>query len=435
METTDIDKLRYVTPPVFTKKEDTEKFMAWAYNTGTSDITLQSGERTMLEIHGKKIFPLDRILNNEEVKTILEHMANRPDAVSKLNQKEALNFAYAASPTRDQIYRFRINATGCDDDGNDGVSITCRTIPPIPPKLETLNVEPLIFNNMSPKLGLVLITGATGSGKTTLIASMIRFMLEDPEGHRKFLTYEDPIEFTYKLVRKPTSTIAQSEIHRHLASFKMGAIETMRRKPDVILMGEMRDSETVQETLNISLSGHTVMTTLHSNGFVDTVRRMVGMFPDGQQNSKMVDIISALRLTVGQQLLPKIGGGRIPIREIVAFDNRIVEKLLDPSVGLERLVMTSKEVLRDYGQSFTQDALKKYNQGLITKETFIKVARAAQASEEEALKMVEKKISLNHGQKNVSQESETPSKEFTNKEDMINNFLETLHKDVGNSNE
>ncbi len=422
------EDLKYDAPPIFLEKEDTEKFMVWAFKTGTSDITIQSGERIMLDYQGRKYFPTERVLNNEEVQNILQHMSNRPDAISTINQMKPLDFAYAASPTREVVYRFRVNATACDDNGNNGIQITCRTIAPIPPKLESMNVEDVIMKNMTPKQGLVMVTGATGSGKSTLLAGIIRYMLEDPDGNRKILTYEDPIEYVYKLVKKPSSTIAQTEIHRHLLSFQLGAITTMRRKPEVILMGEMRDAETVQETLNISVSGHAVLTTLHANGFVDTIRRMVGMFPDGEKSSKMIDIISALRLTIGQQLLPKVGGGRIPIREIVAFNDTIVEQLLDPKVGIDRLIMTSKDVLREHGQSFTQDALKKFNQGLISRDTFIKVARAAQASEEEAIRMTERRgRHVDVEAENVpSEESQKKQKEDT---------LENLFADIKNSGE
>ncbi len=381
-------RLDYDFPSFFSSKDDIEKFMVWSFYCGASDITLQSGERVLLKLHGKNIFPSNRILVNEEVEAIIVALTRRPDSISTLMQMKALDFTYVASPNKNTVYRFRCHVVAGDDGGHTGFQITCRTIPPLPPKLETLSVEESIIKSLNITNGLILVTGPTGSGKSTLCAGMIRYMLEDPEGHRKFITFEDPIEYVYYDVKKPTSTIFQTEIHSHLLSFHLGSVGAVRRNPEVIFFGELRDSDVTKEAISLSMSGHLIMSTLHASGFVETVSRTVSFFADNNMASKTFEIINSLRITIGQQLLPKIGGGRVAIREIVIFNDDIRKELLQANNGLERLIMTAKDVLIKHGQSFTQDALRKYKEGQISKETFLSVAKTAQMADEEAITLI-----------------------------------------------
>lgn len=209
--------LKYEDEPTWFGQRHVEAFFAWASKTGASDITIQTNERIILEIYGKNYRVTARKLTNQEVQEIVVGMYKGESAKAILSGAKDMDFPYQIRPSRNEIYRYRVNATPIYTDGGRGIQITARTIPDRPPKLSSLGIEPDILENIAPKQGMIVVTGGTGSGKTTLLASVIRHLLEDPEGHRKFLTYESPIEYVYDSVDKPTSSIAQTEVPGHRA--------------------------------------------------------------------------------------------------------------------------------------------------------------------------------------------------------------------------
>jgi defect-in-organelle-trafficking protein DotB len=163
---------------------------------------------------------------------------------------------------------------GCYVDGHEGIQITIRTIPTAPPALSSLQLPQSIIDAIAPQEGVVYVTGATGSGKSTLLAAIIKELAENPDSNRKILTFESPIEFVYDSVEMPSAVVSQSEIPRHLPSFAAGVRNALRRKPRLILVGEARDTETINAVLEAALTGHPVYTTLHTNGVAETIRRL-----------------------------------------------------------------------------------------------------------------------------------------------------------------
>lgn len=366
--------LSYPNEPARFLPKDLDPLLLWCVSNGGSDTTLQSGEQVIVEIYGKMKRVTNRRLTSSELLDIVASMYGSESAKSKLAGDQDLDFPYEIRPDRDTRVRFRVNVTSISVEGNTGVQITARTIPSIPPKLSSLNIEKEIIDNMAPKQGLVVITGGTGSGKSTLLASMIRELAEEPEGNRKIVTYESPIEFVYDEVVKPTTSLAQTEIYKSLPSFAAGTRNALRRKPNIILVGEARDAETIGETVTASMTGHLVYTTVHSNGFADTIRRMVNVFNDDKA-SRAVDIISSLKMIVSQRLVPSADGKRIALREYVVFTEEIVDLLLDN--GIENLTASCRLVLKDHGRSFVQDAMQKFKEGKITELIFKEIARGA----------------------------------------------------------
>lgn len=361
------NELRYPEDLSWFGSSQVEAFFTWASKQGTSDITITTNDRIVLEIHGKKYRVTNRPLGHTEVLDMLVGMYKNEGAKAILAGDQDLDFAYQIKPSRDEVFRYRVNATAVLVDGMRGVSITARTIPDAPYSLSDLGVEDEIYNNMSPLQGMVLVTGGTGSGKSTLLAAMIRSMLEEENGNRKILTYESPIEYVYDGVKKPSSLISQSEVPAHLPSFARAIRNALRRKPDAILVGEMRDAETIGEGVTASMTGHGLYSTVHSNGFIDTIRRMVNVFPEAEKNGRAVDIISSLRLIISQRLVPSTDGKRVALREYVVFNDEIVDFLLDK--GLDHLTTSCRVVLHQHGRSFVQDARQKHKEGRISDRT------------------------------------------------------------------
>lgn len=359
-------------PPRFTGN-DVEPFIKWCVDQGTSDVTIQNEEQVFCEIHGKMYRVTDRRLTRAELIEIISFIYKGDGAVSRLNGGEDVDMPWAIRLNRDEVLRFRINMTAIFTDGHNGYQITIRTITNRAPLLETLNLPQQIINNISPKQGLIIISGATGSGKSTLLASVLDWRMRDPEANLKILTYEAPIEYVYDEVPKPTTSIAQTEIGRHLGDFALGVRNALRRKPSIILMGEMRDKETIGEGVTASMTGHLVYGTLHSNGVADSVRRMVNVFDTEEKNSRAIDILTSLKMVIGQMLIPSTDGKRVAIREYLVFTEEIVDRLLE--CGVENLTYETRKVLHEHGQTFLQDAKVKLDEGLISDKWYNEIRK------------------------------------------------------------
>lgn len=359
---------------------DLERFFIWATEQGASDITFQTLEQVFLEIYGKKYRVTNRKISQSEMQEIIVGMYESESAKAKLNGIEDLDFAYEIKPERGVRIRFRVNATAISVEGNTGIQITARSIPSKPVEIKNMNLEKEIFENLYHKQGMIVVTGGTGSGKSTLLSSIIRYISEDPNSHKKILTYESPIEFVYDEIEKPSTSISQSEIGKHLRDFASGTRNALRRKPDIILIGEARDAETIGEAVTASMTGHLLYTTVHSNGFADTIRRMVNVFPEGERNSKAVDIISSLKMVVSQRLVPSLDGKRVALREFVVFNDHIIDLLLE---DLDNLTYACRKVLKLYGRSFILDATEKYNEGKISEQLLKEFERSEKGTEKD----------------------------------------------------
>ena len=300
---------------------------------------------------------------NTEVGDLLNAIYG-PNGTTQIMRGNDLDTHYEVRPSRNERFRYRVNGVGCYVEGHEGIQITIRTIPSTPPDITTLNLPKAILDSMAPQEGVVYITGATGSGKTTLLASIIKSLGEEPNGNRKMLTYESPIEFVYDSVVMPTSIIAQSEIPKHLPTFADGVRNALRRKPNLILVGEARDPETISAVIEAALTGHPVYTTLHTNGVAETIRRLVGSFPKEERIGRTIDIIETCRLIVWQRLVPSTDGKRVALREFLPFTEKLRDRLLDSDP--EQITHTTRSLLQEHGQSMLSDVEAKYKAGLLS---------------------------------------------------------------------
>src|SRR3990167_4517520 len=334
---------------------------------GASDVTLQTGEPIFAEIYGRLKKITRRKLSNTEVGEILNAMYG-PNGIAQIMSGKDVDTHYEIRPNRSERYRFRINGTGCQVEGHDGLQITARTIPTDPPTLESMNLPQVILDAVAPEQGVVYVTGATGSGKSTLLAAIIREIAENPDSNRKILTYEAPIEFVYDNVEKISSIVSQSEIPRHLPSFAAGVRNALRRKPRLILVGEARDPETIAAVMEAAMTGHPVYTTLHTNGVAETIRRLVTSFPPEERQGRTVDSIETVRLVISQRLVPTPEGKRIALREYLVFNEKIRDILLETDIL--NLTHVVRKLVREHGRTIQTDAQEKFKAKMITERQY-----------------------------------------------------------------
>ncbi|MHB1946833.1 MAG: Dot/Icm type IV secretion system ATPase DotB [Gammaproteobacteria bacterium] len=366
--------------PIRLSVESANAILIHCVKLGASDITLQTNEPIYAEIFGRLRKVTRRKLSNTEVGEILNEMYG-PNGTAQIMSGKDVDTHYEIRPSRSERYRFRINATGCQVEGHDGMQITARTIPSDPPTLASMNLPQIILDAIEPEQGVVYITGATGSGKSTLLAAIIRDIAQKAESHRKILTYEAPIEFVYDSVEKTSSIVSQSEIPRHLPSFAAGVRNALRRKPRLILVGEARDSETISAVMEAAMTGHPVYTTLHSNGVAETVRRLVTTFPAEERPGRTIDIIETLRLIVSQRLLPTPEGKRVALREYLVFDEKLRDLLLE--VDPINITGVVRKMVRERGRTIVADAKEKFDAGLLSERNYLLIAEQSKREDKE----------------------------------------------------
>lgn len=278
--------------------------LEFAKKENASDIHISSGEPLMIRIHGE-IRKIDTPpLNKEEVHKILYDILN--DQQRKIYEEfHELDFAIAFSDTG----RFRVNAFL----QQRGDSIVFRTIPTTIPTLEQLGVPKIIEDLTKKEKGLILVTGPTGCGKSTTLAAMINLINHEEKCH--ILTIEDPIEFVHT---SRNSLINQRELGPHTHSFANALKSALREDPDVILVGEMRDLETISLALTAAETGHLVFGTLHTSSAPKTVDRIIDVFPPEQQGQVRTMFSESIQAVITQQLIKrKDGKGRVAALEIM----------------------------------------------------------------------------------------------------------------------
>ena len=269
-----------------------------------SDLHLQVGLPPMLRVDGAlKAVSGTEVLNEETIEALVFALLDDDQKQILLKDKE-FDFSFAFG----DLGRFRVNAF--HERGN--LAAALRLIPS-----ELLSVEQLGLPNIVNKFaeyprGLVLVTGPTGSGKSTTLAAMIHKINNERAEH--IVTIEDPIEFTHKSLK---SVIVQREVHYDTFSFSAALRSSLRQDPDVVLIGEMRDLETIAAAITIAETGHLVFATLHTNSAAQSIDRMIDVFPPHQQPQIRSQLSNILMAICSQRLIPAIGGGRIAAAEIL----------------------------------------------------------------------------------------------------------------------
>lgn len=349
-------------------EEHVDPFLMWCVRKGTSDITIQTDRPVYTEVHGTMYPATYRVLDAADMNVFLNRIYGL-DANARLASGTDMDVSYEIRPDRYSRVRFRVNITPILARGRDAAQITMRVLPSEPPKMQDLNIESQIIDAWAPRQGMVVITGPTGSGKTTLLAAGMRMLLERPIGCGKMLTYEAPIEFTYDTIHSPRSLVSQTEIPRHLPDFAKGVRNALRRKPNIILVGEARDQETISAAIEAAQTGHAVYTTTHTVGVAATIRRMVSAFDRNERAERAYALMETLRMIVTQALVPKANGGRIGVREWMVFPDEVREKLLD--MDFEQWTVEIQRMIPFYGQTMNKSATVVFEKGLIEKRHYL----------------------------------------------------------------
>ncbi|MCX6967049.1 MAG: type IV pilus twitching motility protein PilT [Verrucomicrobia bacterium] len=295
-----------------------------------SDLHVSVGISPVLRIKGNLVPLKMPALTAEETEALCREIGEE-DQIQRLNSEGSADFALSF---RDQ--RFRINLYR----ERGSLAIAARLLPSRFLTLEEIGVPPCIRSLLDLPRGLVLVTGPTGSGKSTTLASMLNIINETSARH--ILTIEDPIEYVHKHRR---GIVNQREVGVDLPSFADGLRRGLRQDPDVILVGEMRDLETMEAAVTAAETGHLVFSTLHTTGAVRTVDRIVDAFPAAQQNQVRTQLASTLRAVISQILLPRADGkGRVAAFEVVINTSAVAALIREnKTYGITTVVQTSAE--------------------------------------------------------------------------------------------
>ncbi|MFH1239053.1 MAG: type IV pilus twitching motility protein PilT [bacterium] len=317
-----------------------------------SDLHLRAGSRPIVRIH-EELTPLEEIgiLTSSEVENLAFSVMTKEQ--KKIYQEELeLDIGHSVS----DVGRFRLNIF----QQRGTIDIVLRMIPFDIPNFEDLHLPPVLATLADQPRGLVLVTGTTGSGKSTTLAAMIDYINSNKKTH--IITVEDPIEFLHK---DKMSIISQRELGCDTKSFSTALKYIMRQDPDVILIGEMRDLETMGAALTAAQLGHLVLSTLHTIDAISTVTRIIDMFPPHQQNQVRFQLSDTLKGVVSQRLLPLTAGdGLIPAVEVM-----VVTPYIRKLIAENKLSEASKAIQQGdyYGmQTFNQSLVNLYKSGKVT---------------------------------------------------------------------
>jgi twitching motility protein PilT len=329
---------------------------------GASDLHIKPNSPPILRVHGElgRLEGYDK-LSAEDVVGLLYQMLQDPVRLERLHRTGAVDFAYES----DQGVRLRVNAF--QEQGN--FSIACRPIPDFIQSFAELNLPPVLEQISDEERGLILVTGTTGSGKSTTLAAMIDWINERKAKH--IVTIEDPVEFVH---RDKRAAMAQREVGRDTPSFHEALRYVLRQDPDVILIGEMRDEETVRAALTAAQTGHLVLSTLHTLDAPETVNRIIDFFEPHTQGQVRSMLAGTLRAIISQRLVPSAdGGGRVPACEILRNSARVQAMLLNPDE-----IINLHDAIADgsyYGmQSFDQALLHFVQTGKVALEDALPLA-------------------------------------------------------------
>lgn len=320
---------------------------------GASDLLITAGVAPTLRIHGELVQTEHPPLTPEQTKRMIYGLLNERQRLQFEEDKE-LDFSLGLGSD----HRFRVNVyyqKGC-------VAAAFRPIPSEIPRLKDLGLPPIVYDLALMAQGLVLVTGPTGHGKSTTLASMIDLINMNKRYH--IISVEDPIEYVH---HHKNSIIEQREVGGDTHRFKNALKYVLRQDPDVILVGEMRDWETIASALTAAETGHLVLATLHTNDAVQTIDRIIDVFPEHQQQQVRVQLSLALVSIVSQRLIPRTSGeGRVLAAEVLR-NNHATSNLIREGKTYQ-LYSTLETGTKEGMMTMDSSLIKLYRRGLITAE-------------------------------------------------------------------
>ena len=329
-----------------------ERVLRLMSEKGASDVYLSSSSPILIKINGQLLQLSDQPLTHAQPRQLLAELLS-PTQLEELEDTGELNVGVGLPG----VGSFRLSAFK----QRGSVAAVFRCIPFVIPTLESLNVPAALNTMILEKRGLILMVGATGAGKSTTLAAMLEQRNQQLAGH--ILTIEDPIEF---LFNNKKSVVNQREVGRDTQSLQIGLKNALRQAPDCILIGEIRDRETMTAAISYALSGHLVLSTLHANNSYHALGRILSFYAPEARPALLADLAAGLRSIVSQRLLRATAGGRIPAVEVM-LNTKLVSELIERG-DFSGVKEAMEKSLAEGSQTFEQDLARLINAGAVTRD-------------------------------------------------------------------
>jgi len=330
-----------------------------------SDLNLSVGRPPQVEVDGQlRAVPysgIERLLPYQTELIAMRLLAGKRDAMDRLVRTGSTDLSYSLS----RRTRFRVNVFA----QRGSYSVVLRVIPNKVPTVEELGIPGVINQIANERNGIVLVTGPTGSGKSTTLAAIINKLNREKAIH--IITIEDPIEYLHP---HNVATINQREVGADTQTFALALRAALRQAPKVILVGEMRDVETISIALEASETGHLVLSTLHTIDAAKTIDRIVGVFPKNEERQVRTRFAQSFKWIVSQRLIPKQGGGRMAVCEILRSNSRTREYVAEGEKEGKSLLDAMEDGVLEGMQSFDYELERLINTGQLDRETALSYA-------------------------------------------------------------
>jgi twitching motility protein PilU len=329
-----------------------ERVLRLMAEKSASDVFISANSPILIKINGQMMPLSDQPLTPSQPRQLLAELLS-PLQLEELDESGELNVGLSLSG----VGSFRLSAFK----QRGTVAAVFRCIPHQIPALTTLKMPPILGTLAVAKRGLVLIVGATGTGKSTTLAAMVEQRNQQLPGH--ILTIEDPIEFMF---RNKKSVVNQREVGHDTHSLQIGLRNALRQAPDCILIGEIRDRETMSSALSYALSGHLVLSTLHANNSYHALSRITSLFPPESRPALLGDLAAGLRSIVSQRLLRSLTGARVPAAEVM-FNTKLIAEMIEQGDfnGIREAMMKS---MAEGSQTFEQDIARLITEGVVSRD-------------------------------------------------------------------
>ena len=317
-----------------------------------SDVYMSANTPILIKINGQIMQLSDQLVSPAQIRVLLSEILS-PQQMEELDDSGELNVGVAIGG----LGSFRLS--GFRQRGSIAVVIRC--IPKDIPALDTLGVPAMLSTLVIEPRGLILMVGATGTGKSTTLASMLEWRNQQVTGH--ILTIEEPIEFLFTNKR---SIVNQREVGRDTQSLQVALKNALRQAPDCILIGEIRDRETMTSAISYALSGHLVLATLHANNSYHALGRILSFYTPEARSTLLSDLSAGLRAIVSQRLLRANAGGRVPAVEI-CLNTKLISELVEKG-DLSGVKEAMEKSLAEGSQTFEQDIARLINEGVVSRD-------------------------------------------------------------------
>jgi len=347
-----------------------EELLEIVINQKASDLHLLVGVPPMLRVNGE-LFSIEgkERLTNDDVKELVFPLLSEEEKEILLTNKE-LDFSFGYKESR-----FRVNAYH----QKGTLAAAFRLLPLTIPKMEEINLPEICHQFVGLNQGFILVTGPTGHGKSTTLAAIIEEINQTRPVH--IVTIEDPIEYVFSPKK---AIISQREVREDTHSWQIALRSCLREDPDVVMIGEMRDYETISSALTIAETGHLVFSTLHTNSAAQTIDRIVDVFPENQQEQVKMQLSNTLEAILSERLLPSLEGGRIPAFEILLSTPAVKTTVREGSTHLiDNIIQTSADLGM---KTLEMDLARLVKEGKISLET----AKAHSQRPEELMKLIKR---------------------------------------------